>query len=339
MKLVLPKAIEKKIHDYVMSVDSEIAGMGKVRVEGDNIIVEEVMIYQQEVTMGTADLSPQAMAKWQSDLVRAGGSPKQWKLWWHSHNTMAAFFSARDTATIDLQTEGDWMVSLVVNKRKDRECRLDTYRPFRMHLDKLSIEIEGGVPEYEVPADIVAEVLEKVKSPVVTYAKPATYSKPFGFSEKGLFKKNDSTIEALIGAHRKCPKGKGLGNVCDLPYGDIKGAAYADCTSKAFKKTYGKKPFASHAEVIEPTTDKDIAETMSIIKILEDQITEHDKRGTGGTEDCITLMTELADWYYQLADMTADEDVAQNIRAEAQLLENDVSYGVNRLLAIEAYQK
>ena len=168
MKLIIPKEVEERIHGYVMSVESEIAGMGKVRIEGDTMIVEEVMIYEQEVTGATADLSPKAMAKWQSDLVRAGGSPKMWRLWWHSHANMAAFFSGTDTGTMDAQTESDWVMSLVVNKRRERKARLDLYRPFRMFLADVEIEIQGE--EYTVPVDIAEEVKLKVKQSTPVYS-------------------------------------------------------------------------------------------------------------------------------------------------------------------------
>ena len=179
MKLTIPEEVEQKIHAYVMSVPGEIAGMGKVRIapDNDNIIVEDVMIYEQEVTAGTADLSPQSIAKWQHELVKAGGSPKQWRLWWHSHASMAAFFSKTDTDTMDRQTEGDWMVSLVVNKRRERQARLDLYRPFRVYMDELGIEIEGEA--FTIPADIAAEVAEKVRTP--KYTPPA--ASPIGYHE------------------------------------------------------------------------------------------------------------------------------------------------------------
>lgn len=205
MKLIIPKEIEERIHGYVMSVDSEIAGMGKVRVEGDEIIVEEVMIYEQTVTGATADLSPQAIAKWQTELVRAGKSPKNWKLWWHSHDNMPAFFSKRDTDTIDGQTEGDWLLSLVVNKRKEREARLDMYRPFRMYMDKLDIEIEGAEKVYVVPTDIAEEVALKVKRPA-----PVKY---MGFMDK-------------TDLHMYCPMRTTGNKKCYHPYGKLG----TDCT-------------------------------------------------------------------------------------------------------------
>lgn len=170
MKLIIPKEVEARLHDYVMSVDSEIAGMGRVSVseDGETVTVEEVMIYEQEVTGATADLSPQAIARWQSDLVKAGGSPKHWKLWWHSHHTMAAFFSGTDTATMDRQSEGDWMMSLVVNVKRERKARLDMYRPFRMFLDDVDIQIGEEEETYQVPASIAEEVALKVKRRAIT---------------------------------------------------------------------------------------------------------------------------------------------------------------------------
>ena len=181
MRLIIPKEVEARIHAYTMSVSSEIAGMGRVTVDpdGETITVEEVMIYEQEVTGATADLSPLAIAKWQCALVKAGGSPKDWRLWWHSHDNMAAFFSTTDTDTMDRQTEGDWMVSLVVNKRRERQARLDLYRPFRMYMDKIPVQIgvEEEAAAYKVPADIALEVSQKVK-------KPAPILSPVGYGYK-----------------------------------------------------------------------------------------------------------------------------------------------------------
>ena len=259
MKLIIPKEVEKKIHDYVMSVDSEIAGMGKVSVSptGDTITVEDVMIYEQEVTGGTADLSSKSIAKWQSDLVKAGGSPKHWKLWWHSHDNMSAFFSGIDTATMDAQTEGDWMCSLVVNKRRERQARLDLYRPFRMFMDNLTIQIgieTEAEPVYKVPKHITDEVAKKVKRPAPTMG--------YGYS-RGM-------------------------------YGEVTGYE----------------------------TDYTRDQLISITKTLQTQIAEYDDRGQGDSAEAQALTAELIDAYYELAEVEPSKSIADNVRAEAQELEN-----------------
>lgn len=341
MKLIIPKAIEKKIHDYVMAVDSEIAGMGSIELsESGDITLTDVMIYEQDVTGGTADLSSEAIAKWQSELVKAGGSPKKWKLWWHSHVNMPAFFSGIDTATMDRQTEGDFMVSLVVNKRRERLCRMDVYRPFRMKQENVSIEIQG-VEAYAIPAEIIAEVAEKVKSKI--------YKPTIGFvqdaADKVWGKKNspNDAIYEAIALHRRCPMAStnGADHTCYFPYGVNKNAVYTDCTTKKFKKLYGKHPFKNETAVpagrllienkdgvLEDTTEVEysIQETLEICKVLEGQIKEMDDKGLGDTPEALTLCSELSDWYYALADLYDDETIAENIRTEARLLEDDVAY-------------
>jgi hypothetical protein len=279
MKLIIPKAIEEKIHAYVRSVDSEIAGMGKVRVKGeDTIIVEDVMIYEQTVSGATADLSPQAIAKWQSALVKAGGSPKHWRLWWHSHDTMSAFFSTRDTDTIDGSTEADWLVSLVVNKKRERQARVDLYRPFRMFIEA-DIEIEGE-PITDIPADIALEVAQKVKKNT-----PSDYI--------------------------------GYGKNWDKEYGK---------TPYTGKRHNLANPYSLDDETDYSVPEEyNIAETESIIKMLEAQIADLEGKGRGTTNECIELTEELADWYYALADLQSDTDIAESMRGEAQLLESVVN--------------
>ena len=313
MKLIIPKSIEERIHAYAMSVDSEIAGMGKVRIDGEDIIVEEVMIYDQTVTGATADLSSRAVAQWQSDLVKAGGSPKHWKLWWHSHDNMPAFFSGRDTATMDAQTEGDWLVSLVVNKKRERQCRVDTYRPFRMYMDNVEIEIDGQT-EYQVPADIKTEVAQKVHR-----EKPAV---GFGFAREYA---QASSIDKVIGLHRYCPTFTMDTKQCYLPYGKENKGVFANCATKAFKKEYGANPFMPEVdESVQPdyTGEYTRDQLVAICKTLEGQISEYENRGQGDSAQCLELSAELVDMYYELAEVETDPTVSLGVRAQAEQLES-----------------
>ncbi len=319
MNLIIPKEVEERIHGYVMSVETEIAGMGKVAVspDGESITVTEVMIYEQDVTGATADLSPQAIAKWQTELVKKGESPKHWKLWWHSHANMQAFFSGRDTATIDQQTEGDWMVSLVVNKRREREARLDLYRPFRMYLEDIDIQI-GTEAEaaYQVPADIAAEVAAKVKRSV-----PITYSKPYSLGFK--YDNNTKDYKTGIDFHRYCPMFTKDEKRCYHPYGMDNTGVNADCTAQKFKEIYGSNPFMP--EVPESTEVEGIYsrdELVAMTKQLEAQIDDFENRGMGDSAECLELTSELVDFYYELAEVETNETVAEAVREQARQLEN-----------------
>ncbi len=285
MKLTIPKEVEAKLHAYVMSVNSEIAGMGKLKLgENGDFIVEDVMIYEQEVSGATADLSSKAVARWMSDLVKAGGSPKEWKLWWHSHDTMSAFFSKTDTDTIDRQNEGDWMVSLVVNRKREREARLDLYRPFRVSVEDIEIEI-AGEEAFTVPADIALEVSQKVKRKEYTY----TYTPPTGGAGFGRYS----------------------GYKIAKPYVHKKG----------WRKMYDLSDEDDKDEVGAGYT---VAETAATVQRLESSLREIEATFGKESNEYTEIMSELADWYYALADLESDAETAELIRNEARSIENDL---------------
>lgn len=153
--------VEAKLNAYVMSVNTEIAGMGKATVNPNgDIVMVDLAIYEQIVTGGTADLSSEALAKFQTELIQKGESPKDWIVWWHSHANMAAYFSDTDTGTIESSTEYQYLVSLVVNRRRERKARLDLYQPFRFTKDNLEIIV--GTTQDTIPDEILAEVKQKV---------------------------------------------------------------------------------------------------------------------------------------------------------------------------------
>ena len=198
MKLILPAAIEAKIHAYVMAASTEIAGFGKVVIDkvAETATVTDVIIVKQEVTGGTADLNTQAIARFQTELVRRGESAKDWVLWWHSHVNMAAFFSGTDTDTMDSSTEYRYLISLVVNKRKERRARLDVYEPTHIYLDNLTIEVEDAA--YVVPPDIAAEVAEKLT--VKTFEHKGTGGRLMGYGRDVLDEAANNVIDIGDGA-------------------------------------------------------------------------------------------------------------------------------------------
>ncbi len=219
---------------------------------------------------------------------------------------MPAFFSGRDTATIDGQSESDWLVSLVINCKREREARLDLYRPLRMYMDKLDIEITGA-EEYQVPADIAEEVARKVKRPAVP-----VYDYGMGYGKHGR------QYTGGINLHRYCPYNTTGESECYYPNG--KGE---DCTSKAFKKKHGANPFVPTVpESIEGDYTRE--QLIAITKTLEGQIAEYENRGQGDSAECLELSEELVEMYYQLAEVEPSEAVAESIRAEARQIENCV---------------
>lgn len=284
MKLIIPAEIEAKLHAYVMAVDAEIAGMGKIEVRDDgNAWVTDIAIYEQEVTGATADLSSQSLAFFLTDLVRRGESPKQWILWWHSHNTMSAFFSGTDTGTIDSSDEFDHLISLVVNKRRERKARLDFHRvngmPIRVKIEEMPIEIPGEM--YRVPPEIQAEVNEKVKIKKVVY--PTPYGGYSGSGGLGFGKNNHHHGDRAF---------------LEEPL---------DPTWSKNRKKSGTVTTTGRTDEVEDTSyDED--EILAIIQNLELEIRAHEGNGNGESAECIELRSERDGWYQMLVDLYGTEE-------------------------------
>ena len=140
-KLIITYEAAEKIRQYTALCPDEISGIGKVVVEKDDLVVTDVEIFKQVVSGSHSTIAPESLAEFQSDIVKAGGSMKQYLLWWHSHAHMGVFFSNTDTDTIETSTEFPYLVSLVVNKKGEAKARLDYYTPLHGTVD-LTVEVE-----------------------------------------------------------------------------------------------------------------------------------------------------------------------------------------------------
>lgn len=310
MKLIIPEEIERRLHAYVTEVPGEIAGMGSIEVRDDgNMWVTDIAIYEQQVTGGTADLSPEALAKFQTELIKAGKSPKNWYLWWHSHSTMAAFFSGTDTGTIDSSTEFDQVVSLVVNKRRERKCRFDTHRvngiEMRLKLENVPIEIQESIsPEVQeidslitnlqneialararrtnVASSISGTVLDEIKAEIAAKVTEKVWAHPIGFKNAKPYNSNISFLD------------------------------------EEFDDNWPNKK-KKDGTVITRQGRIDENEILLNIETLQTMIKSHEAHGNGDTQECEELRDELDAWY-RLVQRQLDEDA---IRANINGVEDE----------------
>lgn len=292
MKLVIPADIERKLDTYVQEVDGEIAGMGKVEVRDDgNLYVLDIAIYDQEVTAGTADLSPEALAKFQTDLIKRGESPKQWYLWWHSHNTFGAFFSGTDTATIASSTEFDHLVSLVVNKKRERMCRVDTHRPFRLVLDKVQVEIQPHInPRTVEIEDEIGKLMEELSN-----IKPEI---PGG--EEAI----KAEVAAKVKHKNRWGAGMGFGKHGQGSKGHTGDRSYLDLDldeSWSKKRKKGGGVTTTARELIASRADRDEIEI--VIEQTTKLVMAHMANGNAETPECDALRADLASFHRLLRDL------------------------------------
>lgn len=317
MKLILPAAVERKLNAYVQGVDAEVAGMGKVEVRDDgNLWVLDVAIYDQEVTAGTADLSTEALASFLNELVKKGENPRQWYLWWHSHHTMAAFFSGTDTGTIESSTEFDHVLSLVVNRRRERRARFDTHRinglPIRMSLENLTIEI---APEINNTSTVVEEELTTLRARIAELCrlKDAEANKLPDVSAEIAEKVRHKVYKAPVGFHAGQYSGS---------HSHQKGRAYLnDDYDDAWSKNKKKDG--------DVTTAKDVIEKYDIdeIELMIDEtkklINAHRAHGNADSPECEQLKDDLKTYIDMFLDMTIGRQLDEYEFTAEDVLETD----------------
>jgi len=115
---------------------SEIGGMS-VMVEdtnGDWELLHPVIL-KQEISSGNTILDKDALAVYYTQQAKKMGSKNYRFCWWHSHHTMAAFWSGTDKTAIDEFNDGDFSFALVVNLKGEYKFRVSVWSPVEVHED------------------------------------------------------------------------------------------------------------------------------------------------------------------------------------------------------------
>lgn len=170
MKILIPVNVYQKLRGYAQATNYEISGLGKLTLLGDNILVEEIRIFEQEVGYANTKLDHRALAKFYDELMQADEDPSQWRMWWHSHAKMETFWSATDVATIeDFDTEMDannWVLALETNREDEIITRIDIFKPLRVTVPDIPWEIY--FENKRIEDDAFSEAMLKIKTPPVT---------------------------------------------------------------------------------------------------------------------------------------------------------------------------
>lgn len=119
----------KKIKAFVNLVSGEINGLGLVERRGNNFVITDAFILKQKVSQASAEINPLALNQYVGECK----DPSKLKFQWHSHGEGSVFFSSTDVSTI-ARWLGDFIISMVVNKKGDYLCRLDLFKPFYLGL-------------------------------------------------------------------------------------------------------------------------------------------------------------------------------------------------------------
>ena len=124
--------------------------------------VYDVKIFPQTVSFAHTSLDQGAMAKFLHEAIRRKEKVQDYRVWWHSHASMEAFFSGTDTNTIESSFDMPYLVSIVGNHELRFAARVDIFKPLRLGVSGLRLYLTGEEVDID-ENEIKREIREKVK--------------------------------------------------------------------------------------------------------------------------------------------------------------------------------
>ncbi len=191
MHLLVIKAVDEK------GKDVEVSGLGVINVSHDNdrniaIDIEDLWFLKQVNATGSTNQFPQAVEKWLNDNFPKWHTDPLNRpnlLWWHKHPA-STFWSGRDNQTIDNLCKMSGMVlSIVTNRKREAELRLDYNMPLSELPIKINISRHTGL-HIQDPDFIGADLREAVDK---------EWEEKVELREFGEWEENDDKVIKLTG--------------------------------------------------------------------------------------------------------------------------------------------
>lgn len=176
--VIVQSHVWKKIHGWCKAAKSEVSGLGLVRLTSKGMEVYDVFLPKQKCSSGYTELDDLATPKLITRLHKTKRRTEDLRFWWHTHYNFGVFWSSTDdnNAREMVETNGDWLLSVVVNQRGEYRCRVDTVKPVRSTIDKITVYIGKD--------DKATDSRKRnFKTDIKKYVRPMTYGGP---NESGI---------------------------------------------------------------------------------------------------------------------------------------------------------
>lgn len=161
LALITPET-KQKFDLYIECCDNEISGLGSVSMLGRNrFLLDDIFLFAQDVHALGTKLSSQAIAMFAMEQMEQGDDLSNLHCWWHSHVHMKTEWSLIDEATIE-RLGNDWMLSVVGNKHKEYNVRLDIFKPLRLTLHDIELQVYVPPPNDSLRKEIEKEIGKKI---------------------------------------------------------------------------------------------------------------------------------------------------------------------------------
>lgn len=154
IKVHVERHVWSKMHGWCKAANSEVSGLFMVRLKEwewqfkdgkiqPKALFEAYDIYfpEQKCTAAFTELAETSVAKLSMRLHKKKKKLEDLRGWWHTHYTMSTFWSGTDDNTAQrlARTNGQWLVSIVVNQKGHWLCRVDMMKPVNMVFDKVEV--------------------------------------------------------------------------------------------------------------------------------------------------------------------------------------------------------
>jgi hypothetical protein len=143
IRLYLLPEVEERMRHYTNLAAGEVSGLGTVEQFDGGFLVTDIFLPRQECSQGGTELDQESVATLLMELDNAGQDPGALKFWWHSHGGLDTFWSRTDEECIDNLANGDYLLSLVTNKRGNVLARLDIFKPVRVTIDQVPVSVRS----------------------------------------------------------------------------------------------------------------------------------------------------------------------------------------------------
>ena len=169
--LIASKAYALMWH-IVNQSSEEVGWLGIVKEEGNDFVIEDILIFKQEVDMGTCEISPEGLAEVGMELVESHPEGvdvlNRLRMWGHSHVNMGTGGSGQDDSQMGVFEKSGcpYFIRGILNKKGKME--------FNIYLYDRGLRIEDAEWCVFTPVDnelentVKAELEEKVSKLVST---------------------------------------------------------------------------------------------------------------------------------------------------------------------------
>lgn len=156
----------RRLEEYTSLCPVEIACMGYATLEEGNVVVDEIFLVPQVISLSSVDFLSKGFP-WAVKKAIKEDRVNELRFCWHSHATHGAYFSGTDEDMVrKVRDSGPipWFASCVLNKKGETHAQLDYFQPegeladFTKHvIIELDVHVDG---RQEATEERTAEIEE-----------------------------------------------------------------------------------------------------------------------------------------------------------------------------------